>query len=165
MRRNKWKKAGLTVLSAVFMGSFSLAAADTGIPALAATKDVAVTEYDEAALEKFKDNTLEYWEIPGLIERYNTDYQNQLQSFYYNPGGSTGLTKDQMSAMAADLRAEADEMERDANDVQYDETVSRDVYKGYKANMHALRAYAQQLEDAAKGKGAAGSSASRRQRS
>ena len=50
-----------------------------------------------------------------------------------------------MSAMAADLRAEADEMERDANDVQYDETVSRDVYKGYKANMHALRAYAQQL--------------------
>ena len=161
MRQNQWKKAGLTVLSAVFMGSLSLAAAGTGIPALAATKDVAVTEYDEAALEKFKDNTLEYWEIPGLIERYNTDYQNQLQSFYYNPGGSTGLTKDQMSAMAADLRAEADEMERDANDVQYDETVSRDVYKGYKANMHALRAYAQQLEDAAKGKGAGGSSALR----
>ena len=161
MRQNQWKKAGLTVLSAVFMGSLSLAAAGTGIPALAATKDVAVTEYDEAALEKFKDNTLEYWELPGLIERYNTDYQNQLQKYYYNPGGSTGLTKDQMSAMAADLRAEADEMARDANDVQYDETVSRDVYKGYKANMHALRAYAQQLEDAAKGKGAGGSSALR----
>ena len=161
MRRNKWKKAGLIMLSAVFMGSLSIAAADTGIPALAATKDVAVTEYDEAALEKFKDNTLEYWELPGLIERYNTDYQNQLQKYYYNPGGSTGLTKDQMSAMAADLRAEADEMERDANDVQYDETVSRDVYKGYKANMHALRAYAQQLEDTAKGKGAGGSSALR----
>ena len=158
MRQNQWKKAGLTVLSAVFMGSLSLAAAGTGIPALAATKDVAVTEYDEAVLEKFKDNTLEYWELPGLIERYNTDYQNQLQKYYYNPGGSTGLTKDQMSAMAADLRAEADEMERDANDVQYDETVSRDVYKG---NMHALRAYAQQLEDAAKGKGAGGSSALR----
>ena len=161
MRQNQWKKAGLTVLSAVFMGSLSLAAAGTGIPALAATKDVAVTEYDEAALEKFKDNTLEYWELPGLIERYNTDYQNQLQKYYYNPDGSTGLTKDQMSALAADLRAEADEMERDANDVQYDETVSRDVYKGYKANMHALRAYAQQLEDAAKGKGAGGSSALR----
>ena len=157
MRQNQWKKAGLTVLSAVFMGSLSLAAAGTGIPALAATKDVAVTEYDESALVKFKDNTLEYWEIPGLIERYNTDYQNQLQSFYYNPGGSTGLTKDQMSAMAADLRAEADEMERDANDVQYDETVSRDVYKGYKANMHALRAYAQQLEDTANGKKNGGS--------
>ena len=66
-----------------------------------------------------------------------------------------------MLTMAADLRAEADEMERDANDVQYDETVSRDVYKGYKANMHALRAYAQQLEDTAKGKGAGGSSALR----
>lgn len=157
MRQNQWKKAGLTVLSAIFMGSLSLAAAGTGIPALAATKDVAVTEYDEAALEKFKDNTLEYWELPGLIERYNTDYQNQLQKYYYNPGGSTGLTKDQMSALAADLRAEADEMERDANDVQYDETVSRDVYKGYKANMHALRAYAQQLEDTANGKKNGGS--------
>ena len=117
MRQNQWKKAGLTVLSAVFMGSLSLAAAGTGIPALAATKDVAVTEYDEAALEKFKDNTLEYWELPGLIERYNTDYQNQLQKYYYNPGGSTGLTKDQMLALAADLRAEADELENDADDL------------------------------------------------
>ena len=76
------------------MGSLSLAAAGTGIPALAATKDVAVTEYDEAALEKFKDNTLGILGAPrGLIERYNTDYQNQLQKYYYNPGGSTGLTK------------------------------------------------------------------------
>mgnify|MGYP001439484098 FL=1 len=50
MRRNKWKKAGLIMLSAVFVGSLSIAAADTGIPALAETKDVAVTEYDEAAL-------------------------------------------------------------------------------------------------------------------
>ena len=106
MRRNKWKKAGVIALSAAFVGSFSLMAVSTEISAFASTKDVAVTEYDEAALEKFKDNTLEYWEIPGLIERYNTDYQNQLQSFYYNPGGSTGLTKDQMLAMAADLRAE-----------------------------------------------------------
>lgn len=69
MRQNQWKKAGLTVLSAIFMGSLSLAAAGTGIPALAATKDVAVTEYDEAALVKFKDNTLEYWEIPGDSSR------------------------------------------------------------------------------------------------
>ena len=112
MRRNKWKKAGVIAFSAAFVGSFSLTAVSTEISAFASTKDVAVTEYDEAALAKFKDNTLEYWEIPGLIERYNTDYQNQLQSFYYNPGGSTGLTKDQMLAMAADLRAEADEIYR-----------------------------------------------------
>ena len=151
MRRNKWKKAGLTVLSAVFMGSFSIAAADTGIPALAATKDVAVTEYDEAALVKFKDNTLEYWEIPGLIERYNADYQNQLQKYYYNPGGSTGLTKDQMLALAADLRAEADELENDADDLKNDSS-TRSEYKEYRTNMHALRAYAQQLEDTANGK-------------
>ncbi len=162
MRQNNWKKAGVIALSAAFMASFSVATMSAGFLAFASTKDVAVTEYDEATLEKFKDNTLEYWEIPGLIERYNTDYQNQLQKYYYNPGGTDGgLTKDQMLALAADLRTEADEMERDANDVQYDETVSRDVYKGYKANMHALRAYAQQLEDTANGKGAAGSSALR----
>ena len=129
MRQNQWKKAGLTVLSAIFMGSLSLAAAGTGIPALAATKDVAVTEYDEAALVKFKDNTLEYWEIPGLIERYNADYQNQLQKYYYNPGGSTGLTKDQMLALAADLRAEADELENDADDLKNDSS-TRSESKG-----------------------------------
>ena len=158
MRQNKkWNRAGVIALSAALIMT-----AGSAFPALAAaTKDVAVTEYDEATLQKFKDNTLEYWEIPGLIERYNTDYQNQLQNFYYSPGGSTGLTKDQMLAMAADLRADADEMERDANDAQYDSSVSRDVYKGYKANMHALRAYAQQLEDAANGKGAGGSAALR----
>ena len=167
MRQNKWKKAGLIMLSAAFMGSFSMATMSAGILAFASTKDVAVTEYDDATLEKFKDNTLEYWEIPGLIERYNTDYQNQLQNFYYRPYGSTAaqtgnvLTKDQMLALAADLRTEADEMEQDANDVQYDESVSRDVYKGYKANMHALRAYAQQLEDTANGKSAGGSAALR----
>ena len=138
MRQNQWKKAGLTVLSAVFMGSLSLAAAGTGIPALAATKDVAVTEYDEAALEKFKDNTLEYWELPGLIERYNTDYQNQLQKYYYNPGGSTGLTKDQMLALAADLRAEADELENDADDLKNDSS-TRSEYKEYRTK-HACPA-------------------------
>ena len=89
---------------------------------------------------------MEYWELPGLIERYNTDYQNQLQKYYYNPGGSTGLTKDQMSALAADLRAEADELENDADDLKNDSS-TRSEYKEYRTNMHALRAYAQQLED------------------
>ena len=98
-------------------------------------RTVAVTEYDEAALEKFKDNTLEYWELPGLIERYNTDYQNQLQKYYYNPGGSTGLTKDQMLALAADLRAEADELENDADDLKNDSS-TRSEYKEYRTNMH-----------------------------
>lgn len=156
MRQNKWKKAGLIVLSAAFMGSFSVTAMSAGILAFASTKDVAVTEYDAATLEKFKDNTLEYWEIPGLIERYNTDYQNQLQKYYYNPGGSTGLTKDQMLALAADLRTEADELENDADDIKDDHS-ARDEYKGYRTNMHALRAYAQQLEDTANGKKNGGS--------
>ena len=143
MRQSKWKQAGLIGLSAAFMVSFSMADMSAGFPAFAETKDVAVTEYDAATLEKFKDNTLEYWEIPGLIERYNTDYQNQLQKYYYNPGGSTGLTKDQMLALAADLRTEADELENEANDIKEDlrnDHSLRDEYKGYKTNMHALRA-------------------------
>lgn len=156
MRQNKWKQAGLIGLSAAFMVSFSMATMSAGFLAFASTKDVAVTEYDAATLEKFKDNTLEYWEIPGLIERYNTDYQNQLQKYYYNPGGSTGLTKDQMLALAADLRTEADELENDADDIKDDHS-ARDEYKGYKTNMHALRAYAQQLEDTANGKKNGGS--------
>ncbi len=156
MRQNKWKKAGLIMLTAAFMGSFSMATMSAGFLAFASAKDVAITEYDEAMLEKFKDNTLEYWEIPGLIERYNTDYQNQLQKYYYNPGGSTGLTKDQMLALAADLRTEADELENDADDLKNDSS-TRSEYKEYKMNMHALRAYAQQLEDTANGKKNGGS--------
>ena len=160
MRQNKWKKTGLILLSSAFVGSFSMAAMSEGILAFASTKDVAVTEYDAETLEKFKDNTLEYWEIPGLIERYNTDYQNQLQKYYYNPGGSTGLTKDQMLALAADLRTEADELENDADDIKEDlkdDHFLQKEYNGYKTNMHALRAYAQQLEDTANGKKNGGS--------
>ena len=80
MRRNKWKKAGLTVLSAVFMGSFSIAAADTGIPALAATKDVAVTEYDEAALVKFKDITVPMM-TPIIFYNFVMAIINSMQTF------------------------------------------------------------------------------------
>ena len=79
MRRNKWKKAGLTVLSAVFMGSFSIAVADTGIPALAATKDVAVTEYGKQRPESLRTIP---WNTgaPGTHRAVYADYQNQLRS-------------------------------------------------------------------------------------
>ena len=54
MRRNKWKKAGVIALSAAFVGSFSLMAVSTEISAFASTKDVAVTEYDEAAMQSVR---------------------------------------------------------------------------------------------------------------
>ena len=53
-----------------------------------------------------------------------------------------------MLALAADLRAEADELENDAGDLKNDSSTRRE-YKEYRTNMHALRAYAQQLEDTA----------------
>ena len=57
MKIGKWKAAGIALF---------LAAAGC-MPAYAAQSDPILTEYDEATLEKFRDNTLEYWEIPGLV--------------------------------------------------------------------------------------------------
>ena len=99
MKIGKWKAAGIALF---------LAAAGC-MPAYAAQSDPILTEYDEATLEKFRDNTLEYWEIPGLVEQYNTEFRNQLESFYSNPGSSTGLTREQLLELASELRAEAEE--------------------------------------------------------
>ena len=96
-----WKKTGLLVFAAALGGIISVPG--TGLLTARATVAVQaspVTEYDEAALASFADDTLEYWEIPGLVERYNSAYQKQLDQFYYNPGSSTGLTKDQLLSVA-----------------------------------------------------------------
>ena len=85
-----WKKTGLLVFAAALGGIISVPG--TGLLTARATVAVQaspVTEYDEAALASFADDTLEYWEIPGLVERYNSAYQKQLDQFYYNPGSST----------------------------------------------------------------------------
>ena len=153
----KWKKTGVLLLAAAVWGSLG-AVPGGSIKALGA-QEKEKTEYSGAELERFQDNTLEYWEIPGLIEQYNPDYRNQLEQFYGNPGGSTGLTKEQMETLAADLRAEAENLEAEAED-QKDE-VSKKIYEAYKANVRSLKAYAKRLEDAAEGKTAAGSAAFR----
>ena len=151
MRRNKWKSRSDRALSR-FMGSLSLAAAGTGIPALAATKDVAVTEYDESALVKFKDNTLEYWEIPdsssGIIPIIRTNCKAST-IIRADPRVLRRIRCQRWRRICARRRMKWNGMRMMFSMTrQYPAT-----YKGYKANMHALRAYAQQLEDAAKGKG------------
>lgn len=151
MKKNKtWKAAGAVLLMTAAVGCLPAYGAGTVSP---------LTEYDEAELEKFQDNTLEYWEIPGLVEQYNTEFRNQLETFYSNPGSSTGLTKDQLLSLASDLRQEAEELDQEAEDSKDD--LTREEYQEYQQNIRALKSYAKDLEDDAAGKNASGSSALR----
>lgn len=158
MRRyHNWKRAGILVLAAAAVGSASCGAGG-GLLTAFAYQNTLVTEYDEETLNKFRDNVLEYWEIPGLIEQYNTSFRNQLEQFYYNPGGS-GLTKEQLLDLAEELREEAETLDREAEDDK--DGLERSVYNDYKSNARSLKIRAKNLEDAANGKSASGSSAAR----
>lgn len=155
-----WKKTGLLVFAAALGGIISVPG--TGLLTARATVAVQaspVTEYDEAALASFADDTLEYWEIPGLVERYNSAYQKQLDQFYYNPGSSTGLTKDQLLSVAETLRQEAETLADTAEDEK--DSITKQEYEEYRNNVRILRARAKDLEDAAKGRSASGASALR----
>lgn len=147
---NKMKKAGAFVLTAAVLGSTQVLSGTGLMAAQAAQNTSPVTEYDEATLALFKDNVLEYWEIPGLIERYNPTFVNQLDSYYYNPDGVTGLSKDQLEYMAYELRAAADELEEELED--YEDEFSAKVKKEYKDNIRSLKKFAANLENAAEGK-------------
>lgn len=157
-QERKWRKAGVLLLTAAVLGSVPAASGGPLLAAAAAQKSP-VTEYDEETLNKFKDDTLEYWEIPGLIEQYNITFRNQLAEFYYNPDGGTGLTKDQLLGLASELRAEAEELDYDAEDMK--DGLGKEAYQEYQDNIKALKKYAKELEDAASGKSAAGTSAIR----
>ena len=155
-----WKKTGFLVFAATLGGIISVPG--TGLLTARATVAVQaspVTEYDEAALASFADDTLEYWEIPGLVERYNSAYQKQLDQFYYNPGSSTGLTKDQLLSVAETLRQEAETLADTAEDEK--DSITKQEYEEYRNNVRILRARAKDLEDAAKGRSASGASALR----
>lgn len=153
-RQSKIRKTGVLLLTAAAVSVSSLQPAGNILTSLAATP---VTEYDEEVLEKFRDNVLEYWEIPGLIEQYNVNFKNELQNFYNNPDGKTGLTMTQLLDLAADLRAEAAELENEAEDLK--DEITKEEYNDYKANVKALKGYAKQLEEASKGKTSAGQAA------
>ena len=155
-----WKKTGFLVFAAALGGIISVPG--TGLltaRATVAVQESPVTEYDEAALASFADDTLEYWEIQGLVERYNSAYQKQLDQFYYNPGSSTGLTKDQLLSVAETLRQEAETLADTAEDEK--DSITKQEYEEYRNNVRILRARAKDLEDAAKGRSASGASALR----
>lgn len=156
----KWKRTGILFLSAAMVAGNVPWLSENGLlTARAAGKASPVTEYDEETLDKFRDNVLEYWEIPGLIEQYNTTFRNQLEQYYYNPGSSTGLTRQQLLDLAEELRNEAKILEDTAEEDKSE--LNRRQYEDYRSNIRVLKARAKDLEDAAEGKSAAGTSAIR----
>ncbi len=156
----KWKRTGILFLSAAMVAGNVPWLSENGLLTVrAAEKASPVTEYDEETLDKFRDNVLEYWEIPGLIEQYNTTFRNQLEQYYYNPGSSTGLTRQQLLDLAEELRNEAKILEDTAEEDKSE--LTRRQYEDYRSNIRVLKARAKDLEDAAEGKSAAGTSAIR----
>lgn len=156
----KWKRTGILFLSAAMVAGNVPWLSENGLLTVrAAGKASPVTEYDEETLDKFRDNVLEYWEIPGLVEQYNTTFRNQLEQYYYNPGSSTGLTRQQLLDLAEELRNEAKILEDTAEEDKSE--LTRRQYEDYRSNIRVLKARAKDLEDAAEGKSAAGTSAIR----
>ena len=156
----KWKRTGILFLSAAMVAGNVPGLSEGGLlTAQAARAASPVTEYDVETLDKFRDNVLEYWEIPGLVEQYNTTFRNQLEQYYYNPGSSTGLTRQQLLDLADELRNEAKILEDSAEEDKSE--LTRRQYEDYRSNIRVLKARAKDLEEAAEGKSAAGSSAIR----
>lgn len=161
------KKAAICLTAAAFI-SVCGAGAGTftppGTPGIVAYGAESLPEYDEETLEKFADNTLEYWEIPGLVSQYNAVYRAQLEQYYSNPGGATGLSVSQLRQMAADLREEADKLSKEAEAGKDDESLTKEQYEAYQTDIKALKKYAGDLEKDADGDTAAGKDAMRRLR-
>lgn len=154
MKRNKWQKIGAAALFAVVLGNMN-GFPDSGLLAgyaaegKALTADTPLSQYTAEEMAAFQDNVLEYWELPGLIEHYNTSYLNQLETYYGNPDGETKLTKDQLTDLAGKLRLEASELQDELDELDLEK--SDELYKDYKSNIKVLKRYAKEMEDAAKG--------------
>lgn len=152
--RRQWKQAGIMFLAAVVLGSGAMSLGAGRITSLAAGGSVTpLSQYDEETMNLFRDDVLEYWEIPGLIEHYNPNYLNKLENFYYNPDGSTGLSKDQLINMATQLRSEAADLQDELDEKVDSGELKKngEGYQDYKDNIKTLKRYARELEDASKG--------------
>ena len=158
-RKRRWKRTGAALLAAAVFGSTPVSGA--GLLTASAAWKTPVTEFDEETLARLVDNVLEYEEIPGLIEQYNTEFRNQLQSYYNNPDGSSGLSKDQLLELASDLRKEAEDLDDEAEDRKDDNEISKEAYEEYQDNIRSLKQYATELEKASRGETKAGQTAIR----
>lgn len=151
---NKWKKAGVLLLAAAVFGSGPMSSGAGLMTSLAAGGSTTpISQYDEATMNLFADNVLEYWEIPGLIEHYNSSYLNELEAYYFNPDGSTGMSKEQLVNLEAQLRMEARALEEELEEKLDKKELEKgsDGYQDYKDNIKTLRRYANEMKDAQDG--------------
>lgn len=149
-----WKRAGALILAAVLLGSGMIGSGAGRMISLAAGGSTTpIAQYSEEEMNLFADNVLEYWEIPGLIEHYNPTYLNELENFYYNPDGSTGLSKDQLSWLAADLRDEAEILEEEMEEKLESGELEKNStgHQDYKDNIKTFKRRAREMEDAMNG--------------
>lgn len=149
-----WKQTGALTLAAVLLGSGMIGSGAGLVTSLAAgSSTTPIAQYSEEEMNLFADNVLEYWEIPGLIEHYNPTYLNELENFYYNPDGTTGLSKEQLGWLATELRGEAEDLEEEmeakleSGELEKDSTGHQD----YKDNIKTFRRRAREMESAMKG--------------
>ncbi len=148
-RTYRWKQAGALALTAAVLGSMPFFPAGGLMTANAAMNESPLDTYSEEDIARFQDNVLEYDEIQGLIEYYNSEYQNQLEVFYGNPDGESGLSRDQLLVMADEFRYEANELREEAKELK--DSISKESYKEYQENISTLRKYAKEMEKAAGG--------------
>lgn len=145
----RWKKAGVLALAAVMAGTL------TGFPhagvltSYALEAETPLGAYTEEELASFKDNTLEYREIQGLVEYYNPAYLNQLEIFNGMPDDSINLSREQLLLMAANFREQASDLKEEMEDAE--DSLSKEALQEYKDNIKTLKSYAGDMEEAADG--------------
>lgn len=151
---SRWKRTGALCMAAVLLGNVQMGSGAGLVTGFAAGGSVTpIAQYDGASMEKFADHVLEYWEIPGLIEHYNPTYLNALETYNYNPDGSTGLSKDQLTALASSFRFEAENLEAEMEERLEDGELEKDsaAHEDYKENIKTLKKKAREMETALKG--------------
>ena len=141
-------------LMAAVLGSGQIASGAGLLTSFAAGGSVTpLSKYDEETMTRFADQILEYREIPGLIEHYNPAYLNELETYYYNPDGSTGLSRDQLTWLAESLRNEASILEDELDEMLDAEEIDKKstIYEEYQENIKTLKRRAREMETALKG--------------
>ena len=95
---------------------------------------------NEAYLAELNDGTLQYSELPGLVERYNVTYKNtyaQIAGQSQSLEAARQLGKDADEAMESALDLKEDDMDES----------TRALYESYKEAAKAMRKQAAKLSD------------------
>ena len=110
---------------------------------------------DEITYQILMDNTMEYRELKDLIHEFNVTVRNNQTSL------ANSRNEENNEEMAAELEDEADDLEARAEELEdlygdmtgMEAQAGQAMYANYIYNAKALKAYAKQLRDQAKGSG------------